>query len=323
MQELPTGSVYPNTMNRSLIALTLLNTLSFAQDTSLHDWLIEGEGWKQAITGYTFVDGLCTDATGNLYFSDVKAGKGIYKTDLASQQTTLLHGDLPGISAMQFGPDGKLYACHNKAQRIIRIDSAGTLEELLTGVKCNDLVVSKDGFLYFTETPTKRIHFINTKDKTHRIADEGNVTRPNGISLSPDHCTLAVSDHGGSKVWAWSIQTDGSLKGAEPYMAMDTPLLEDQSGGKPGEKPKHLPLHKPEALGDGMTTDAAGRWFVTTAVGVQVFDSMGRHSGTLELPTPTAKIVSVEFAGSGHSTLYLAAGDSIWTRKLKTTGIFK
>jgi gluconolactonase len=310
-------------MFRTLALLTTLSTAALAQDTSLHDWLVEGETWKPAITGYTFTDGLCTDAAGNLYFSDVKTGKGIYKHDIATGQSSLLYDGLPGISGMQFGPDGKLYACHNKAQRIIRIDSTGAVEELLAGVKCNDLVVTKDGFLYFTETPTKRVHLIRTSDKSHVIADEGSVTRPNGISVSPDQRTLAVSDHGGSKVWAWTIGTDGTLTGAEPYMTMQTPLLEDQSGGKPGEKPKDLPLRKAEALGDGMTTESTGRWFVTTAVGVQVFDSMGRLSGILELPTPTSKIVSVEFAGTDHSTLYLAAGDTIWSRELKVTGSFR
>jgi hypothetical protein len=43
----------------------------------------------------------------------------------------------------------------------------------------------------------------------------------------------------------------------------------------------------------------------------------------LALPAPTAKIVSVEFAGPDYSTLYLAAGDTIWSRKLKAAGSFR
>ncbi len=313
-------------MHRQITAaffLTLVNCLPLcAQDTSLHDWLIEGEGWKPAVTGQTFTDGLCTDKAGNLYFADVKTGQGIYKLDITTATTSLLVPGLPGISAVQIGPDGRFYACHNKEQRVIAVDAAGTVDVLLTGVKCNDLVVSMTGNVYVTETPTKRIHLIKA-DKTHLIADEGKVTRPNGISISPDQHTLAVSDHGGANVWTWQIAEDGTLSAGAPYMTMETPLEADQSGNaKPGERPANLPRFKKEALGDGMTTESNGRWWVTTALGVQVFDQAGRHAGTLARPKPDSKVVSVEFAGKDHDTLFLAAGDTIWSRKLKVKGWF-
>ena len=45
----------------AFLAALALPVFSHAQDTSLHDWLIEGEGWKVAAEGYTFTDGLCVD----------------------------------------------------------------------------------------------------------------------------------------------------------------------------------------------------------------------------------------------------------------------
>ncbi len=289
----------------------------------MHDWLIEGEEWKVASEGYAFTDGLCCDKAGDLFFTDVKAGKGIYKIDAATGKTSLAIDNLPGVSGLQIGPDGRFYACHNKGQRVIAFQADGSqIEELLTGIKCNDLVVSSSGNVYVTETPTKRIHLITPK-KEHRIADEGHVTRPNGISISPDQRTLAVSDHGGRNVWTWQIADDGGLSAAAPYMTMQCPLDSDQTGGaKPGERPANLPVYKAEALGDGMTTEASGRWFVTTALGVQVFDQAGRLSGILDRPTPESKVVSVEFAGKHHDVLFIAASDKIWSRKLKVKGWF-
>lgn len=305
-----------------LIAIALHTSPLPAQDTSLHDWLIEGEGWKPAVTGQTFTDGLCTDKAGNLFFTDVRTGMGIYKLDTSSGNVSLVVDGLPGISGVQIGPDGRFYACQNKEQRVIAVDTSGKVEVLLTGVKCNDLVVSKSGHVYFTETPTKRVHLIKS-DKSHVVADEGKVTRPNGISISPDQKTLAVSDHGGKHVWTWVIGADGSLSGGAPYMTMETPLESDQGGGaKPGERPADLPRYKAEALGDGMTTESTGRWLVTTAVGIQVFDQAGRHAGTLAKPTPEAKVVSVEFSGKDHDIVFVAAGDTIWSRKLKIKGWF-
>jgi gluconolactonase len=294
-------------MNRSLLALasaTLIGLFSAsAQDTSLHDYLIDGEGWKEAASGFAFTDGLCVDAAGNLFFTDVKGGKGIYKIDVATGATSLALDNLPGISGLQIGPDGRFYACHNKGQRIIAITPTGEVEELAKEVKCNDLVVTKKGYIYFTETPTKRIYVI-TPDKQMRVADEGNVTKPNGITVSVDEQTLVVSDYGGKHVWTWQIQAEGSLTAAEPYMTME------------------LPLGKEEAAGDGSTTEEKGRFFVTTELGVQIFDNAGRLSGIIAKPVPDGKVVSVEFGGADHKTLFVAAGDKIYSRKLKTAGYF-
>lgn len=290
---------------RALSLLFVAFSLSTrAQDTSLHDYVIEGEPWKVAAEGFTFTDGLCCDAAGNLFFTDVKAGKGIYKIDVSTGKSELFLDNLPGVSGLQIGPDGRFYACHNKEQRIIAITMKGEVEVLLTGVKCNDLVVTKAGNLYFTETPTLSVHLI-TKDKKHVVADQGHVQKPNGITVSPDERTLAVSEHGGKNVWTWRIESDGSLTGGAPYMTM------------------WLPVGKETASGDGATTESNGRYFVTTELGVQIFDPAGRLAGILSKPTPESKVVSAEFAGKNHDQLFIAAGDKIYSRKLKVTGYFR
>lgn len=290
-------------MKRILLSLCLLSSPLFAQDTSLHDYLIEGEPWREVASGYVFTDGLCCDAAGNLFFTDVKGGKGIYKLDAATGKVDLFLDNLPGISGLQIGPDGRFYACHNKEGRIIAITMKGDVEVLLTDVKCNDLVVSKTGNLYFTETPTQRIHLI-TKDKKHLVADEGHVVKPNGITISTDERTLAVSEYGGKHVWAWRIEDDGSLTGGAPYMTM------------------WLPVGKESAAGDGSTTEASGRTFVTTELGVQIFDTAGRLSGIIAKPDPLGKVVSVEFAGKDHDILYVAGGEKVYGRKVKVKGYF-
>ena len=285
-------------------ALLALASASPAQDTSLHEYLIDGQTWKEAASGFAFTDGLCVDAAGHLLFTDVKSGKGIYQLDPATGKTTLLLDNLPGISGLQIGPDGRFYACHNREQRVIAITPKGEVEVLVTGVKCNDLVVTKAGFVFFTETPTQSVHVI-TPDKQHRVADQGKVTRPNGITISPDEQTLYVSDHGGAHVWAWQIQKDGSLTAGAPFMTM------------------RLATGKESAQGDGATTEAKGRIFVTTEIGIQIFDTAGRLAGILDKPRPEAKVVSVEFAGPNHDLLFVAAGDKIYSRQLKTPGYFR
>ena len=289
----------------TLATLGLACSGSLAQDTSLSAHLVPGKGWEPAATGFTFTDGLCTDAAGNLYFTDVKAGEGIYKIDAETGAVSLAVKDLPGISGLQIGPDGRFYACHNREKRIIAFPiSGGDVQVLASDVKCNDLVVTQRGFIYFTETPTKSIHVITPEGK-HRVAAEGQVNRPNGITVSPDEQTLVVSDHGGLHVWAFQIQPNGDLTAGAPFMTM-----------RPA-------IGKEEALGDGATTEAEGRFFVTTEIGIQMFDPAGRLSGVIDKPTPESKVVSVEFAGKDHHTLFVAAGDSIYRRPMQTAGYFR
>ena len=63
-----------------------------------------------------------------------------------------------------------------------------------------------------------------------------------------------------------------------------------------------------------MTTDKVGRYYVTSAVGVQVFDTTGRLCGVLPKPQPKG-LVNAAFAGPDRSYLYVANGDRIYRRK--------
>jgi len=287
------------------LCLLLIASTVHAQDSSLHDFLIAGEGWQEAVTGFEFTDGLASDPEGNLYFSDVKTGKGIYKLGLDGK-VSLIVDNLPGVSGVHLAADGRIYACQYKAGRVLEIAKDGTLKELLSGVQPNDLIVTSTGYLYFTETSTGRIHCIEPDGKTF-VADEGHVIKPNGITLSVDQTTLAVSEHGGKNVWTWQIQPDGKLAAASPYMTLQI-------------SPNNV---KKAALGDGATTDAKARTYVTSELGVQVFDPSGRLSGIIQKPVPATNVTSAEFAGEGHAVLFVTAGSTIWKRKLNTKGAWR
>ena len=277
-----------------------------AQDMPLTQVLIEGEGWQSVSKGHRFTDGLTTDADGNLYFADVAAGTTINRIGLDGKLTAVAD-NAPRISGMHFGPDGRIYACQGGSfGRIVAFDlEAGKMEVVAENVKPNDLVVTSDGHIYFTETGKMQVSHIAPGGAV-QAADVASKTagaqRPNGIALTPDQGTLAVSDYGGRHTWVWRLGKDGSLDLRQPYITLRTPA-------------PALP-----SKGDGMTTDAAGRYYVTSAVGLQMFDPTGRMGGVIAAPT-RQPIVSVAFAGPGHQYLYVAAGDEIFRRKTKTSGV--
>lgn len=296
-------------------ALALFPAALAAQDMPLSQVLIPGEDWEVVTEGHEFTDGLATDAEGNLYFSDVKGGNAVYRVG-PDGETTEFIPDAPGISGLQWGADGKLYACVARQQRVVVFAPAEGAEggkanagespwkerELAAEIRPNDLVVTHDGNLYFTMTPTREIRRIDPEGNM-TVVSTGVVTKPNGITLSPDQGSLAVSDHGGKHVWIFRIEKDGGLGHPEPYMTMRTPVKTPEI-----------------AKGDGMATDTHGRYYVTTAEGLQVFDPTGRMGGVIAAPDPDSGLVSVCFAGPGHRYLHVANGGTIYRRKTKTRG---
>ena len=59
-----------------------------------------------------------------------------------------------------------------------------------------------------------------------------------------------------------------------------------------------------------------------TETGIQVFDATDQLAGIIAKPARDSKIVSVQFAGEGLSTLFVAAGDTIWKHRTQTAGVW-
>ena len=312
------GSVFPDALRwlwRSETPKPVIDTKGdLAGDMTLHRLLVEGEGWTPVVEGIGFADALGTDDAGNFYFSDIRGtAQGIFR--LASDGAKTKLSD-EAASGLKFGPDGRIYACQAAKRRVIALDVAsGKIEVLAADVQPNDLVVTARGHLYFTETGKKQITLIDLATKTVRVADTG-LANPNGITFSPDQGTLAVSEHRGGFVWTFRIAADGTLDAKSPFMAMRRPI--DPAGEFRSQQP---PPYKPEARGDGMTTDTLGRTYVTTALGVQVFDPIGRMCGVVSLPQRGKDVISCTLSGPDRGYLYVSNGTAIFRRKVQATGV--
>jgi len=294
------GSVY-----RALATVSLAITLpcpaqNLSGDMALSLVLVDGEPWQVVASGYQFTDAACSDAEGNFYFTDVAKGSTINKITPDSKVSALVE-NTPRISGLKFGPDGRLYACTQapKKQIVAFKLPSGDMTVLAESVEPNDLIVSRKSFVYFTETGKGQVTIIDPKGTLSPGAT--GIKKPNGITLSPDQGTLAVSEYGGSNVWVFRVETDGSLSAGSRYMELRTPL------------------GKTESAGDGMTVDTAGRYYVTSAVGIQMFDSTGRLGGAIARPQDKST-VSVAFAGPGLEYLYACSSDRIYRRKMKARG---
>ena len=130
----------------------------------------------------------------------------------------------PKISGMKFGPDGRLYAAsqgrsggpRDEKKTIVAIEpESKKVTVIATDVTPNDLVVSKAGWIYFTDTAAGQVIMCPTQTEKlprPRVA-AGGINKPNGIGLSPDGKFLMVSEYGGTNVWSFMVNPDGTLVG--------------------------------------------------------------------------------------------------------------
>jgi enterochelin esterase-like enzyme/sugar lactone lactonase YvrE len=277
-------------------------------DMALRRLLVPEAGWEVVADGLGFADAPCTDAEGNFYFCDMKA-PAVYRIAAADGGRTTVAEE--AVSGLECGPDGRLYGCNGPKKRLIAIDPAsGRVDEVAGDLAPNDLAILPDGTIYVTETGKQQVTRIDPKTGAQSAADTG-ITGPNGIALSNDAGTLAVSDYKGGHTWMFRVKADGALDAKMPTMEMRRPI--DPKGEFKFHEPPPL---LPASGGDGMAVDRAGRWYVTSALGVQVFDPTGRLCGVLPKPRPDKPLTSCVLAGPNRDQLYVTNGDAIFRRKL-------
>lgn len=278
------------------------NTQNFPGDMALSKILPNPDpGWEMVVGGLKFTDAACSDAGGNFYFCDLGAGTGINKITPDGQLSTVTKV-VPKISGLKIAPDGRFIAAdQGDPKRIVAIDpNTDAVEVLAEDIQPNDLVVSRKGFVYVTVTGAGEVVLIKGPGHSQVVAK--GIKGPNGIALSPDEGTLAVSEYSGTNVWTYRVKSDGTLDAAEPYMTL-----------------RRVP-GRADAGGDGSTVDEEGRYYVTSHAGIQMFDATGRISGVLLRPQSKAT-VSAAFAGDGLRYLYVCSSDKIYRRPTITHGV--
>ena len=167
------------------------------------------------------------------------------------------------------------------------------------GRQSNDLVVLRNGAIYFTDPENQQIWYVSPKGEK-RVVDRG-LGYANGI-VTPDQGTLVVADMKKLNLWAYRVEPDGGLKFKQPYYTLRTASGKIDSGA------------------DGMTIDSPGRLYVSTHLGLQMFDHSGRLCGVIDKPQ-NAWLANVVFAGPKLDTLYVTCTNKVFKRKVNAKGM--
>jgi gluconolactonase len=253
--------------------------------------------------GFQFLEGpLWRAADGVLLFSDTQASI-IYKLTPPNTVTNFRtnSGAANGNAVDQ---NGLLITCEGANKRVTRTQANGTVvavTSMYNGAAYNspnDVIVRSDGTIYFTD-PSYGGTKTQPGEYVYRVSPAGMVstvdttlTRPNGITLSPDEKTPYVADEPNSKIVKYTVNADGSTSANGKFT--------DTSGNP-----------------DGITTDDAGNVYASTAAGIEVYRANGTKIGTVSVPKQPANCA---FGGAERKTLYITARASLYAVQLNVPG---
>ncbi len=260
---------------------------------------------------FQFLEGPTKTPDGSLYFTDIPAET----IHVLSPSGTLEVFFKPSKHAngLMYGGKGKLLACQMDGQ-LVSIDLKSKEVEVLADKyedkrfnACNDCVIDKQGGIYFTDPRysapnpwpqgTEAFYYRAPDGKVTRLGDD--LSAPNGIILSPDEQTLYVVPSMQRQMMAYTLEAPGKIASRKVFCELKQPENNNNAGG------------------DGLTVDTNGNLYITTGLGVQVFNPAGKLLGIIECPEHPA---NVTFGGPSNQTLYMTARKGLYRCQMEAIG---
>ncbi len=276
--------------------------------------VIEGIGQigdvQRLHTGFGFVEGPAVDAEGNLYFSDIPRNR-IHRRDAAGSLTIFQE------------PSGHCNGLMVIGARLLACEMDGSLKEFslpdgrvtvlsagFEGVRFNapnDLVADRTGGIYFTDPRFRApdpwpqgkeaVYYRRPDGQVKRLIDDR--VAPNGVILSPDEKTLYIVPSMEQQMWAYPVSQPGQPGEGRVFCELQQGPGQSNSGG------------------DGLTVDTRGNLYITSSLGLQVFDQSGKLLGIIRIPEQPA---NVTFGGRDRKTLLITARTSLYAVETEATG---
>lgn len=273
--------------------------------------------FEQLTTGYFFTEGPVWDSKKDcLYFTNFQdntiwlwseeAGVSLYRRD---------SGRSVGLSMFR---NGELASAETKSHAVTVAGSSTSriIADQFEGKMLNspnDVVVRRDGWVYFTDPYSVAMGDVRELDfngvygvapvdgsiERGRIflVDDG-MERPNGLAFSPDESVLYVNDTNRQLIQAYQMREDGTASLIGCFAKLDT-------GYGPG-------------AADGMKVDVEGNVYLTGPGGVWVISPDGTPAAVLKTPENVGNLC---FGGKDDQTLFLAATSSVYRIPVGIPGI--
>lgn len=295
-------------------------------DTELEELWNDGE----------FTEGVAVAADGKVYFSDIaimaKNPGRIMKFDPATKATTVHVADSGQSNGLFFNAKETLIAAcgANVGLRgLFEVSKDGKMKPLTEnfgGKKYNapnDLVIHPRGWIYFSdpryvgkeplELDRQRVYRYDPNGQVHAVTKD--ITKPNGLILSPDAKTLYVAETDNGST---GLEAEGTKPQPPRYTLNAFPI---DAEGVLGQK--KILIDFGDVMGiDGMTTDVKGHIYAAIRNpdrhGIAAYTPAGKEVAFI----PTAELPTNCTFGKGEelTTLYVTAGSGLYRIGLKIAG---
>ncbi len=264
-------------------------------------------------TNFKFTEGPAADRHGNVYFNDVRAAT-TYKVD-KDGKLSKFRENTNNANGQMLNAHGEIVTCEMASGRVVAVSTADSSKVRVVTDKYdgkrynapNDLAIDKQGGVYFTDpdfgAPVPRpqdklgVYYVAPDGKVTRLID--NLAKPNGVRLSPDEKTLYVFPSGSPKMMAYTVTAPGKIDAGRVFCTL-------------------RPKGKVAGGADGAAVDTRGNVYITSATGLQVYDSSGKYLGNIDIPEQPANVC---FGGPKMNVLYVTVRSSLYTVPMEATGI--
>ena len=268
-------------------------------------------------------------------------GSGFYFTEgpiWHHVEKHLIFSDIPGNIMRRWRPDGsietwrqpsnmangnaydmqgRVVTCEHATSRVVRAEGDGSVTELATHYagkelnSPNDIVVKRDGSIYFTDPGFGRMEYYG-KPREQQLTYQGvykldpesraltllvsDFDQPNGLCFSVDESQLFVNDTMRAHVRVFDVDENGTLDRGRVWAEV--------TGDRDG-------------VPDGMKVDSGDNLYVTGPGGIHVFGPDATCLGVIYTPQGCANFCWGE---EDLKSLFVTAGTSLYRMRVNVAG---
>jgi gluconolactonase len=287
-----------------------------SKNAMLGDILVDTVSWSSGIDDDSFrpvkydprakaLANLKSKERGTLYFENMDIAVSFEFTPV-DQNKEIVTPMVDGVMGLRVN---ERFYKNVKAPKFVDLSKIGNNGKIVVPhiLQGNDIISANTpgNMFYLTGvegTPDAGKIFLIRKGLKRIIVDRG-LNNPYGLTYTPDHTQLYVTESKSHWVWLYTINADGSLTNKQRYGWLHTLDTTDN------------------AQAHGITCDRDGRVYVATNMGIQVMDQIGRVNAIIPLPLKAGIPTSLCFAGRDFSTLYITCNNVLYSRRLKVKGL--
>ena len=288
-------------------------------DPSFADFLDTSKDPEVIATDCTWTEGPVW-LNDSLYFNDIPAKRMLKWTEDSGARVVLSNSEFANGNTLD--NQGNMISCEHGGRRVIRrldAEDPSQVEVIAQHYNAkklnspNDVVVHKDGSIWFTDPP----YGINCdiegyaaeseigSNYVYRVDSDGTVAavatdfdKPNGLAFSPDQTQLYIAD-------------SGAILGASfPDMDRSLPhhIRRFDIVGKRLQN-SHIFYVVEPGVPDGLRVDHEGYVWTSAMDGIHCLTAQGNVIGKIRLPSPTSNLC---FGGASGTDIFITSSDRVY-----------